>query len=125
MTIATLELITRSHTTPPKLCNHPDHHHDIWSRAGRALRSNKYGDRSGAVSKRFTRLKRALRFGKPHVFHSIRKTVATQFENALVLENIAAAILGHEFDTMSYGVYSGGPSLKVKRAAIEKLRYPR
>jgi integrase len=72
------------------------------------LHANKYGDRAGAVSKRFTRLKRALRFGKQHVFHSIRKTVATQFENALVLENIAAAILGHEFDTMSYGVYSGG-----------------
>jgi hypothetical protein len=26
-----------------------------------------------------------------------------------VLENIAAAILGHESDTMSYGVYSGWP----------------
>jgi hypothetical protein len=50
------------------------------------LRANKYGDRSGAASKRLIRLKRALRFGKQHVFHSIRKTVATQFENALVLE---------------------------------------
>jgi site-specific recombinase XerC len=88
------------------------------------LKANKYGDRSGAVSKRFTRLKRALHFGAQHVFHSIRKTVATQFENALVMENIAAAILGHEFDTMSYGVYSGGPSLKVKRDAIKKLKYP-
>jgi hypothetical protein len=38
---------------------------------------------------------------------------------------MAAAILGHAFDTMSYGVYSGDPSLKVKRAAIEKLKYPR
>jgi hypothetical protein len=37
----------------------------------------------------------------------------------------AAAILGHEFDTMSYGVYSGGLSLKVKRAAIERLKYPK
>lgn len=89
------------------------------------LTANKYGDRSGAVSKRFGRLKAALGFGEHHVFHSIRKTVATQFENARVLENIAAAILGHEFDTMSYGVYSGGPSLKVKRAAIEKLKYPK
>jgi hypothetical protein len=59
-----------------------------------------------------------------HVFHSVRTTVATQFENAHIPENIAAAILGHEFDTMSYGVYSGGPSLKVKRAAIQRLKYP-
>jgi integrase len=86
---------------------------------------NKYGDRAGAVGHRFGRLKTAMKFGPHHVFHSIRKTVATQFENAHVLENIAAAILGHEFNTMSYGVYSGGPSLAVKRKAVERLRYPR
>ena len=86
---------------------------------------NKYGDRAGAVGHRFGRLKTAMKFGPHHVFHSIRKTVATQFENAHVMENIAAAILGHEFNTMSYGLYSGGPSLKVKRAAVERLKYPR
>jgi integrase len=84
---------------------------------------NKYGDRSNAIGKRFGYMKTALGYGPGHVFHSIRKTVSTLFENAGVLENIAAAIIGHDVVTMTYGVYSGGPSLEVKRAAIEKISY--
>ncbi|HWI28562.1 MAG TPA: DUF6538 domain-containing protein, partial [Stellaceae bacterium] len=48
------------------------------------LTSNKYGDRSNAIGKRFGTLKTALGFGPDHVFHSIRKTVATLLENARV-----------------------------------------
>ncbi len=33
--------------------------------------------------------------------------------------------LGHDKPTMTYGLYSGGNSLKVKQAAIQKLRYGR
>ena len=60
-----------------------------------------------------------------HVFHSIRKTVATMLDNARVAENVAADIIGHDKPTMTYGLYSGGNSLKIKRAAIEKLSYGR
>jgi hypothetical protein len=35
----------------------------------------------------------------------------------------SADIIGHDKDTMTYGLYSGGASLEVKRNAIEKLRY--
>ena len=87
------------------------------------LTPNKYGDRSNAVGKRFGHLKTALGFGEQHVFHSIRKTVATLLENAGVPENVAADIIGHEKPTMTYGLYSGGASLKVKREAIERLSY--
>lgn len=87
------------------------------------LRPNKYGDRANAIGKRFGLLKRALGFGKDQVFHSIRKTVATLLEDAGVPENVAADIIGHEKPTMTYGLYSGGTSLKTKRAAIEKLSY--
>jgi integrase len=73
--------------------------------------------------KRFGHLKTALRFTEEHVFHSIRRTVATQLENAGVAEGVAADIIGHKKATMTYGLYSGGASLKVKRAAIEKLAY--
>jgi hypothetical protein len=59
-----------------------------------------------------------------HVFPSIRGTVATLLENASVLENVAAGIIGHEKPTMTYGLYSGNASLAVKRKAIEKLVYP-
>lgn len=85
---------------------------------------SKYGDRSNAIGKRFGRLKAELGFGPQYVFHSIRKTVATLLENAGVMEGVAADILGHEKQTMTYGLYSGGASLETKRKAIEKLRYP-
>jgi integrase len=88
------------------------------------LKPNKYGDRSNAIGKRFGKLKTKLGFGKRHVFHSIRRTVATQLENAGVPENVSADILGHDKPTMTYGLYSGGASMATKRDAIKKLRYP-
>jgi len=77
------------------------------------------------IGKRFGRLKTEAGFSKAHVFHSIRKTVATMLDNAGVPEGIAADILGHEKQTMTYGLYSGGTSLERKQRAIESLRYPR
>lgn len=88
------------------------------------LTPNKYGDRSNAIGKRFGRLKAAEGFGEAHVFHSIRKTVATLLDNAGVPENVAADILGHDKPTMTYGLYSGGSSLEVKAAALKKIDYP-
>lgn len=87
------------------------------------MSANKYGDRSNAVGKRFGRLKTDGGFGAQHVFHSIRKTVATLLENAGVTENIAADIIGHDKPTMTYGLYSGGNSLETKRTALEKISY--
>jgi integrase len=88
------------------------------------LTFNQYQDRNNAVGKRFGRLKTRLGYGPEVVFHSLRKTVATLLQNALVPEDMAAAILGHEIQTLSYGLYSGGPALAVKREAIEKVTYP-
>ncbi len=87
------------------------------------LTANKYGDRSNAIGKRFGHLKTELDFGPHLVFHSIRKTVVTIFENAGVAENVVADIVGHEKTTMTYGLYSGGLSLAVKREALKKLAY--
>jgi len=47
-----------------------------------------------------------------HVFHSIRKTAATVFEQAVVPEGVTADIIGHEKQAMTYGLYSGGTSVK-------------
>jgi len=85
---------------------------------------DQFGDRSRAIGKRFGRLKTNAGFGPELVFHSIRKTVATLLENAGVPEGVAADILGHEKQTITYGLYSGGASMRVKREAIEKLEYP-
>ena len=63
-------------------------------------------------------------YGKQHVFHSIRKTAATVFEQAAVPKGVTADIIGHEKQTMTYGLYSGGTSVKQRQEAIvefEKL----
>jgi integrase len=88
------------------------------------LSFNKYGDRSNAIGKRFGHLRTALGFGAPFVFHSIRKTVVTILENAGVSENVVADIVGHEKPRITYGLYSGGATLEVKRLALAKLTYP-
>ncbi|MBA3596213.1 MAG: tyrosine-type recombinase/integrase [Methylibium sp.] len=86
--------------------------------------ASKYGVRSDPLSKRFGRLKESISFGPGHVFHSIRKTVATMLEQAGVPEGVAADILGHEKATMSYGLYSAGSSMAQKLRAISKVTYP-
>ena len=62
-------------------------------------------------------------FDNRYVFHSIRKTVTTLLEQAGVPEGVAADIVGHEKQTMTYGVYSGGSSLAQKVNAIKLLDY--
>ncbi len=88
------------------------------------LPKDKYGDRSNAIGKRFGKLRSAVGFGPQFVFHSIRKTVMTILENAGVHENVVADIVGHEKPRITYGLYSGGTTLEVKRAALAKLAYP-
>jgi integrase len=83
---------------------------------------NRYGLRSDPLSKRFGRLKTDLGFEPTHVFHSIRKTFITLLEQEDVPENVTADIVGHEKKTMSYGLYSGGTSLRQKREAIELVQ---
>lgn len=89
------------------------------------LSPDKYGNRSPAIGKRFGRMKTDLGFGEQHVFHSIRKTVVTLFENKGVPENVAMDIIGHDKPTLTYGHYSEGNTFDVMRRAVEKLEYPR
>lgn len=87
------------------------------------LSFNKYNDRSNAIGKRFGRLKKSLGFPDKKVFHSIRKTLVTLLENAGISENLAADIVGHEKPRITYGLYSGGATLVVKKEAIERVAY--
>lgn len=85
----------------------------------------KTGTRSDAIGKRFGRLKTSQGYvDRSKTFHSIRKTVVTQLEQSNTPENITAAIVGHEVGTMTYGLYSNGPSFEQKQKAIETLTYP-
>jgi integrase len=87
------------------------------------LTLNKYNDRSNAIGKRFGRLKKKSGYSERYVFHSIRKTFTTMLENADVSENLAADIVGHEKPRITYGLYSGGATLALKKEAIEKVSY--
>lgn len=88
------------------------------------LTADKRGDRSNTIGRRFSTLKTDMGFGKQHVFHSIRKTMVTILEDALVPENVVADIVGHEKKSLTYGLYSGGTSLRTKAEALKKLKYP-
>ncbi len=50
------------------------------------LNADQNGDRSKAIGDRFSRMKKAMGFGKTHVFHSIRHSVACMFRDAGVPE---------------------------------------
>ena len=83
-----------------------------------------YGKRTDAIGKRFGQLKKKLGFGEQHVFHSIRKAVVSQLEQAGVSENTTADIVGHDKPRITYGLYSAGTSMKQKAEAIANLVYP-
>ena len=64
-------------------------------------------------------------FGPEQVFHSLRKTVATLLENAGCPEGVAADLIGHDKPTMTYGLYSGGASMRTRKKWLEKaVSYP-
>ena len=76
---------------------------------------NQYGERSVPLGKKFGRLKASLGHDGTLVFHSLRKTVASLLRDAGCPEFIAADILGHKLNTMSYGLYAGRTDLEVAR----------
>ncbi len=84
---------------------------------------NTYGARSDALGKTFGRLKTKMGFGPQHVFHSIRKTTVTALENNGIPENVCADIVGHKKPNMTFGLYSGGTTIEVKRKAIQKITF--
>lgn len=88
---------------------------------GEPIRQN--GERGDALGKRFKTLRDGLGFDKRYVFHSLRKTVSTQFERAGVNHNEAAEIVGHEKQGMTYGLYSAGMSMRQKFEIIKKIVY--
>jgi integrase len=56
------------------------------------------------------------------VFHSLRKTFIEAMEAAEVLESTTALIVGHARQSMTYGHYSKGLRVKLRKS-INKLHY--
>ncbi|MDG2442017.1 MAG: hypothetical protein P8M13_02040 [Luminiphilus sp.] len=76
-----------------------------------------------AIGKRFGRHKKTV-VGNDQckVFHSIRKNVTTFLERGGVAEGVAADLIGHEKQTITYGLYSGGSSIEQLTAAVDVIR---
>jgi len=79
--------------------------------------------RADVLGKRFGRLKTKLGFPATKVFHSLRKTFITACEQAEASEGVVADIVGHEKQTMTYGLYSGGSSIKQRAAVVNSLAF--
>lgn len=117
--------------TEPALSNHLPAIPTIASALQKLMKANGYPldsfDLAKAdvkVSKRFGRYKKKLLDGgesRLKCFHGIRKYVATTLEREGVPEGITADLLGHEKQTMTYGVYSGGSSIEQLVSAVKKL----
>ena len=57
-------------------------------------------------------------------FHSFRRWFVTKAEGAGVMGSIISAVVGHERQGMTLGVYSGGPSLEQLKTCVEAVRLP-
>lgn len=84
---------------------------------------NKYGNRSDTLSKRFGRHKTALGFGSEYVFHSLRKSLITELQRNNVDPLTITSVVGHKTNSITFDIYSAGPSLKQKSDAIESLNF--
>lgn len=84
---------------------------------------NRYGERSSAIGKRFSRLKTKLNFGADKVFHSTRKTFIDKLKEQGTPEQFAADIVGHEIHTMTYGVYASGAPVSTLFQYVDSISY--
>ncbi|MEZ9071515.1 site-specific integrase [Vibrio splendidus] len=76
-----------------------------------------------AASKWYGRFKTSLGLNKGHDFHSFRHTFANELKNALVPSIVAAELLGHTQETISYERYGKELKLEIKLDAIKKLEH--
>ena len=88
------------------------------------LPANMYSKKADTMSKRFGRMKRAIKLDKGKTFHSIRRTVTTRVGASQGPGVTTQSILGHKRTGMSYGLYSRDPGFHNKQEAIEHLNYP-
>ena len=57
-------------------------------------------------------------------FHSFRRWFITKAEQAGQPESIIASVVGHKRASMTFGVYSAGPSLDQFKACVESVKLP-
>lgn len=79
---------------------------------------------SGDAGKEFSRFKLKRGFGDRKVFHSFRKNVVGQLEEAGVPENEVAMLIGHEKRGFTFKTYGAKELMRRLNAAVSKIDYP-
>jgi len=76
------------------------------------------------ISKAFTAYRRKMKVPDGETdFHSFRRCFATALERAMVPQNVAAELMGHTKQDMTFGLYSGGLTAEPLKAAVGKVDY--
>ena len=89
------------------------------------LKPDKWGDRSGNFTKAYTRFRRRAGVSeKGQVFHTFRNTFLECIEAQGVPESTAKLLVGHKRASLTYGHYSKGERIELRRF-IQKLNYGR
>lgn len=87
---------------------------------------NLIGSRGARLTNPMRDLLTAHGFGKGYGFHSFRRTMIDMLHQDSVKESHAAKLVGHEIQTMTYGVYAGRlPMEQSLDILVSALRYPR
>lgn len=106
---------------------------DVELGGGHAVkRTGKRGDRSMPVSKRFGRFRQSVgvhdqREGERQSavdFHSFRRWFTQQAKDAGIPEHVAAAVVGHKYGKMTYGLYAKDELMKKLRECVETAKLP-
>ena len=90
------------------------------------LSTDKYNKRSGAIGKKFGRIKKELKFSERHGFHSFRSTFIQKLRNIGCPEELSAQIAGQENSNISYGHYADRTTPEVLQRMkewIDKITY--
>jgi len=79
----------------------------------------------GDAGKEFSRHKRSLGFtDRQKAFHSFRKNVVGQLEQAGVPQNEVAQLVGHEKQGLTFGVYGRGMTAERLAEVVALIHYP-
>ena len=86
--------------------------------------NNKYKTRSGAIGKRFGRLKAKLGYKRNQVFHSWRHSMTTQLENAERPLSQIQRIIGHTVSGgITFATYSDGLAFETSKEIINLVSW--
>lgn len=95
-------------------------------------RSGKRGDRSMPISKRFGRFRQSVgvhdcpdgQRQSSVTFHSFRRWFSQQAKDAGISEHVTAAVVGHGYGRMTYGLYAKDELTKRLRECVEAAKLP-